>query len=152
MNYGAVLKKYIQAGNPSCSPQLLEALAKSKVDRIRLRVAENPGTPKEVLEFLSKDKNADVRVAVGINPSTPSHISNSLASDEDLNVRFGLAEDICCPAELLDKLSHDSNPYISCRARQTKLLLLAEGRPGNVDCHRLFRWVTESEQSGLRYA
>lgn len=152
MNYGAVLKKYIRAGNPSCSPQVLEALAKSKIDRIRLRVAENPVTPKEVLEQLATDPNPDVRIAVGINPSTPSHISNRFADDDDLNVRFGLAEDIACPAELLDKLSRDSNPYISCRANQTKQLRLAEGRATTFDCHRLFRWVTDSDQSGLRYA
>ena len=44
MKYADILK-YVQAGNPSCSPELLEALARDKVDRIRLRVAENPGTP-----------------------------------------------------------------------------------------------------------
>ena len=152
MNYGAVLKKYVQAGNPSCSPQLLAVLAKSEIDRIRLRVAENPRTPKEVLEYLSTDTNPDVRIAVGINPSTPRHISNSLAADDDLNVRFGLAEDMSCPTELLDKLSQDSNPYISCRANQTRQLRVAEGKATNFDYHRLFKWVTDPDQSGLRYA
>ncbi len=152
MNYGAVLKKYIQAGNPNCSPRLLAALAKSKVDRIRLRVAENPNTATDVLDLLSQDQNADVRIAVGVNPSTPSHISNRLALDEDLNVRFGLAEDINCPTELLDKLSRDPNPYISCRADQTKHLLMAESRANSFDYHRLFRWITEPDQSNLSYA
>ncbi len=152
MNYGAILKRDIQAGNPNCSPRLLAALANSKVDRIRLRVAENPNTAADVLDFLSRDENADVRIAVGVNPSTPSHISNRLAFDQDLNVRFGLAEDVNCPAELLDKLSRDANPYISCRAEQTKHLLTAESRASNIDCHRLFRWIRETDQSGLRYA
>lgn len=151
MNYAAVFKRYIQAGNPNCSPVLLKALSQSQVDRIRLRVAENPNTPVEVLDFLSRDKNAEVRIAVGVNPATPNHISNRLASDEDLNVRFGLAEDMACPPELLDTLSHDANPYISCRAKQTKELLLAESKP-SFDCHPFFRWVTEPDQSGLRYA
>ena len=32
VNYGAVFKRYIQAGGPNCSPLLLEAVAKSKVE------------------------------------------------------------------------------------------------------------------------
>ncbi len=152
MNYSSVLKKYVQAGNPNCSPENLKALAASKIDRIRLRVAENPNTPKEALELLSTDTNPDVRVAVGVNPSTPTHISNNLAADADLNVRYGLAEDVTCPTELLDKLSHDSNPYISCRAKQTKHLRMAESRATNLESNQLFRWVTNSDQSGFRYA
>ena len=151
MNYGVVLKKYIQAGNPNCSPRLLAALSKHKVDRIRLRVAENPSTPEEVLTSLAYDRNPDVRVAVGVNPSTPCSVSNSLALDEDLNVRFGLAEDLSCPTELLDKLLLDPNPYVSCRARQTKQLLLAEERVNNFDYHRFFRWCTDND-SGFSYA
>jgi len=151
MNYGAFFNKYIQAGDPSCSPQILAALARHKVDRIRLRVAENTSTPAEVLESLSADRNADVRIAVGVNPATPAYVSNRLACDQDLNVRFGLAEDISCPGALLEILSRDSNPYISCRARQTKQLLLAEERVNNFDYNHFFRWCTDND-SGFSYA
>jgi hypothetical protein len=152
MKYADILK-YVQAGNPNCSPELLEALARDKVDRIRLRVAENPGTPIDILELLAADQNVDVRIAVGTNPSTPLHIRYSMAFDSDQNVRLGLAEDLNTSIELLDKLSHDVNPYVSCRAEQTKELILSQGQPNTFDCHRFFRWANQgADQPGLRFA
>jgi hypothetical protein len=127
--HGDVLSNYVKAGNQSCSPELLEAMAHSEIDRIRLRVAENPRTPQDVLEVLAADKNADVRIAVGTNPSTPPCISYRLAFDEDPNVRMGLADDISTPIELLDKLTEDPNPYVSYRAAQTKEIVLSQGKP-----------------------
>ncbi|MBS1955257.1 MAG: hypothetical protein JST89_13810 [Cyanobacteria bacterium SZAS-4] len=152
MKYGAGLKKYVQAGDQSCSPEKLQALAKSKVDRIRLRVAENDHAPKEALELLARDCNPDIRIAVGINPNTPPHIRFSLAADEDVNVRFGLAEEITCPVELLEKLCQDNNPYVSCRANQTRQLRFAEPRASNFECKRLFRWVSDCDFPGFKYA
>jgi hypothetical protein len=131
---------YIKAGSNSCSPQLLEELAHSEVDLIRIRVAENPVTPLEILEILAADKNADVRIAVGTNPSTPAHISYGLAFDEDPNVRLGLAEDMNTPVELLEKLAEDTNPYVSCRAAQTKEYIAALAQANTSGCHRFFRW------------
>jgi hypothetical protein len=151
--YREMLGKYVQAGSQSCSPNMLEQLAHSDVDRIRLRVAENPNTPMDVLELLATDRNADVRVAVGTNPSTPPHISYALAFDVDPNVRLGLAEDLNTPIELLDKLMEDENPYVSFRASETKALAVSGDKPRDFGCHRFFRWAARGmDQPELRYA
>ena len=151
--YGEILSNYVQAGSQSCSSSVLEQLAHSDVDRIRLRVAENPKTPIDVLELLSTDSNADVRVAVGTNPSTPAHMSYALAFDVDPNVRLGLAEDLNTPIELLDKLMEDENPYVSSRATETKAIKLSGDKPLDFGCHRFFRWAAKGvEQPELRYA
>lgn len=151
--YGDIISKYVQAGSQSCSPELLEAMAHSDIDRIRLRVAENPRTPIDVLEILAADKNADVRVAVGTNPSTPPYISYRLAFDEDPNVRLGLADDINTPIELLEKLSEDSNPYVSYRAIETRDIVLSQGKPRRFG-RRFIRWLKEgiSDSHPLKYA
>lgn len=151
--YRETLNNYIKAGSQSCSPQEMERLAHSEIDRIRLRVAENQATPIELLELLSKDRNPDVRVAVGTNPSTPADISYSLAFDEDPNVRLGLADDINSPLELLEKLMEDENPYVSCRARQTKDLIVARIQQRDFACHRFFRWASKgADAPELKYA
>jgi hypothetical protein len=150
--YGDILSNYVKAGSQSCSPELLEAMAHSDIDRIRLRVAENPRTPKDILEILAADKNADVRVAVGTNPSTPPYLSYRLAFDEDPNVRLGLADDINTPIELLDKLAEDSNPYVSYRAAHTKQIVLSQGKARSFG-RRFIRWLKEGvNQPDMRYA
>ncbi|MBY0356580.1 MAG: hypothetical protein K2W82_01155 [Candidatus Obscuribacterales bacterium] len=150
--YGDVLSNYVKAGSQSCSPELLEAMAHSDVDRIRLRVAENPRTPIDILEVLAADKNADVRVAVGTNPSTPPYISYKLAFDEDINVRLGLADDVHTPIELLETLTEDANPYVSYRAVQTKDIVLSQGKPRRFG-RRFIRWLKEGmNKPELRYA
>lgn len=151
--YGEILSNYVQAGSQSCSPGVLEQLAHSDVDRIRLRVAENPNTPTDVLELLSTDRNADVRVAVGTNPATPPHMRYAIAFDVDPNVRLGLAEDLNTPIELLDKLMEDENPYVSFRASETKALIVSRDKPREFGCHRFFRWAAKgADQPELRYA
>ncbi|HEY9712394.1 MAG TPA: hypothetical protein V6C72_02930 [Chroococcales cyanobacterium] len=151
--YREGLNGYVQAGNPSSSPELLEQLAHSELDRIRQRVAENTRTPVEVLELLATDRNADVRIAVGTNPSTPEHIRYSLAFDEDPNVRLGLAEDVNTPIELLERLMEDEHPYVSCRANDTKEVILSWGKPRDFGCHRFFRRAAGiSGKANLRYA
>jgi hypothetical protein len=151
--YGDILSNYVKAGSQSCSPELLEAMAHSEIDRIRLRVAENPRTPIDVLGLLAKDKNADVRIAVGSNPSTPPYVSYRLAFDEDPNVRFGLADDINTPIELLDKLCDDANPYVSNRAAKTKEIALAQGKAKSFGSTRFFKWAGKGlSQPNLRYA
>ncbi|MBY0357975.1 MAG: hypothetical protein K2W82_08240 [Candidatus Obscuribacterales bacterium] len=151
--YTNILNNYVKVGSQSCSPRLLAELAHSEVDRIRLRIAENPRTPVEVLEILAADKNADVRVAVGINPSTPPHISFRLAFDEDPNVRLGLADDLSTPIALLEKLMDDPNPYVSCRAKQTRELISSGKESGVYKCRRFFRWCGRAaENSRPQYA
>ncbi len=151
--YTDILSNYVRAGSESCSPQVLAELAQSEVDRIRLRVAENSNAPLAVLELLASDKNPDVRIAVGTNPSTPTHIKQSFAFDEDPNVRFGLADDLNTPMELLDQLIDDSNPYVSCRAQETKEIILSRCQPHALDCHRFFLWASRcADPAELRYA
>jgi hypothetical protein len=148
--HGDLWTNYVKIGSLSCSPQLLEAMAKSEIDRIRLRVAENPKTPVDILELLVSDKSPDVRVAVGTNPSTPAHISYRLAFDEDLNVRLGLADDLNTPIELLEKLMNDANPYVSIRAAQTKEIALSQGKLRSLG-KKFMRWFKEG-LTELKYA
>lgn len=140
--YGEILSNYVKAGSQSCSPQILEAMAHSEIDRIRLRVAENPNTPIEVLELLATDRNIDVRSAVGTNPSTPAYLSYQIAFDEDPNVRLGLADDINTPIEVLEKLTEDVNPYVSYRARQTINIAQSQGKARRIG-FALFKWTSK---------
>jgi len=154
--YGDALTNYIKAGNQSSSPKLLEDLAHSEVDQIRLRVAENPRTPLHLLELLARDNNADVRIAVGTNPSTPVSLSYILACDVDPNVRLGLADDINTPLELLDRLCNDPNPYVSHRAAQTKRIVLSQPQPSKqkkFGIERYFKWTRKLlKNNELSYA
>lgn len=150
--YGDIFTHYVKAGSQSCPPQLLEEMAHSEIDRIRLRVAENPRTPLDILELLASDKNPDVRVAVAANPSTPAYISYRLAFDEDPNVRLGLADDVNSPVELLAKLMEDENPYVSCRAAQTKDIVLSQDKPRSFG-KKLLRWIKKGmNEPELRFA
>lgn len=150
--YGELLDTYVKAGSQSCSAEVLESLAHSEIDCIRLRVAENPKTPIDTLDLLSTDRCSDVRVAVGINRSTPAYISFRLTLDEDPNVRLGLADDINTPVELLEKLCEDENPYIACRAKQTIDIIRSQGNARNIG-NVLFRFAgTGWNQADLRYA
>ncbi|HEY9773517.1 MAG TPA: hypothetical protein V6C81_06880 [Planktothrix sp.] len=147
---GDAFKHYLKAGSQSCSPELLEAMAHSEIDRIRVRVAENPRTPIDVLEILAMDKNVDVRVAVGTNPSTPPYLSYKLASDDEPNVRLGLAEDVNTPVEILDKLADDANPYVSHLAMQTRAIVMSQGKPRTFG-RRFVRWFKNGGPE-LRFA
>lgn len=150
--YGDALNNYIKAGSQSCPPEILEVLAHSEIDRIRLRVAENPRTPKDILELLASDKNVDVRIAAGTNPSTPAYVSYRLAFDEDPDVRLGLADDVNTPIELLEKLMEDSNPYVSHRAAQTRDIVLSQGKVRSFG-QKLLHWVKNGlDEPELRYA
>lgn len=151
--YGRFLENYVRAGSQQCSPALLEQLAHSEIDRIRLRVAENPNTPVAVLKLLASDINADVRAAVGTNPTTPRSLIHTLAEDPDPNVRLGLAENLNTSIEILDKLKDDENPYISLRATETKNLVLSAEQAKESGCHRFFKWQTNQNATPeLRYA
>lgn len=150
--YDKILDSYIKAGSQSCSADMLEVMAHSDIERIRLRVAENPKTPIDILEILSTDRCPDVRIAVGTNHSTPAFISFKLAFDEDPNVRLGLADDINTPIELLEKLSEDENPYIACRARQTINIICSQGKPRSIG-NIVLRFAGKNyDQPDLKYA
>jgi len=150
--YEKVLDNYIKAGSQNCSAGVLEAMAHSEIERIRLRVAENPRTPTDILELLSMDRSPDVRIAAGSNQSTPPHVSFRLASDEDPNVRLGLADDINTPIELLEKLTEDENPYVACRAMQTINIINSQGKPRSIG-HVLLRLPRKGfDEPELKYA
>lgn len=150
--YGDILSNYVKAGSQSCSPEVLEALAHSEIDWIRLRVAENPKTPIDVLQLLSTDRYPDVRVAVGTNPSTPPYVSFKLVFDEDANVRLGLADDVNTPIELLEKLTEDANPYVAYRARETINIVQSQGNCRSIG-HLLLKWAGKGkDQPDLKYA
>lgn len=148
-----IFSDYIKAGSQSSSPEVLEELADSKFDRIRLRVAENVKSPINVLEKLSRDNNSDVRIAVGTNPAAPLAVCLPLALDGDPNVRLGLANDLSTPVELLDKLVEDANPYICCRAKQTKDLILSKQDKPSFG-QEMARWANSimEDSTELRYA
>lgn len=152
-NCGDIFSEYIKAGSADSAVEEMESLAKSKYDRIRLRVAENPNSPQHVLELLAKDGNPDVRVAVATNPQTCLSVSLPLALDEDPNVRLGLATDLSTPMELLEKLVDDVNPYISCRAIQTREVLLSKKNVASLG-QDLLNWANNvvDGTSELQYA
>jgi len=150
--YGDVLNDYVRAGSQSLPAEVLEALAHSEIDRIRLRVAENPRTPIDILELLSTDKNPDVRIAVGTNNSTPPYVSFKLTLDEDPNVRLGLADDVNTPIELLEKLTQDENPWVSSRAIDTIRIIRSQGAPKSIS-RVLFKWPARGfDYPELKYA
>lgn len=150
--FGDIFTDYVKAGSHNCSPDMLEAMAHSSIDLIRLRVAENPRTPVEALEVLASDKNTDVRIAVGTNPSTPPYLSYQLAFDEDPSVRLGLADDVNAPLELLEKLGEDANPYVSYRAKQTREIVESQGMAKTIGC-QFTNWVAKGmDEPELRYA
>ncbi len=150
--HGVILSNYVKAGSQSCSPELLEAMAYSEIDRIRLRVAENPKTPIDVLGLLATDKNVDVRIAVGCNPSTPPYVRYRLAFDEDPNVSLGLADDINTPLEILQKLTEHVNPYVAYRAKQTMQIVQSQGKPKSFGS-RFLNWAAKGvDKPDFRYA
>ncbi|HET8842085.1 MAG TPA: hypothetical protein VFN35_11495 [Ktedonobacteraceae bacterium] len=58
-----------EAGNPTLSPERLEAL--STYPYLRGIVASNPGAPASLLERLARDPHDQIRQAVAGNPNTP---------------------------------------------------------------------------------
>jgi hypothetical protein len=110
---------YLQACNPTASPNRLRELAHDCRMLIRSRVAENVATPQDVLQLLSSDITADVRMAVALNDTTPLTLLWELANDLSADVRFAIAENPHVAVEILIWLSADDNPYVACRAEQT---------------------------------
>ena len=57
------------AYNPSCPPEILTELAKSRDESTRCGVGANPNTPPAVLDELAKDVQESVRLYVSLNPA-----------------------------------------------------------------------------------
>jgi two-component system response regulator len=111
--------RYITAGNPHTSAEILEKLAKDSSAKIRCRVAENPNTSDAVLAVLAKDKEADVRLSVAENPHAPAKVLETLVNDPDDDVRLGLAANSSVPVNILRTLTSDENLYVVDRANKT---------------------------------
>lgn len=120
------ISQYIQAGKRNCPTKLMQELAGSKYEKVRMRVAENEKTPLEILEKLAEDRSADVKIAVATNSRTPFEIVCKLTSDEDPNVRLGIAEAPGTIVPILEKLTDDANPYVSCQAKKSLMIARAK--------------------------
>lgn len=104
--------RYVMAGNPHSSPDMLSKLAKETCHRVRCKVAENPHTPEAVLQSLAADPEPEVRLSVSENPSAPHQVLIGLAKDENDDVRLGMAANHRLPADILKILCEDENLYV----------------------------------------
>ncbi len=149
-----IFANYIRAGRRDADPGELRELAKSTMEKIRMRVAENPSAPEDVLATLAQDPHADVRIAVGSNSSASSKLMRLLARDPDPTVRYSIAESLAVEPVLLNFLANDPNPYVSVRARKTLSLLPPEGI-GKRRCNaglRLLQQETVAHSPELQFA
>ncbi len=104
--------RYVMAGNPHSSPDMLTKLAKETNHRIRCKVAENPHTPESVLTSLAADPDPEVRLSVAENPSAPHQVLEQLVKDENDDVRLGMAANHRLPPDILKMLAQDDNLYV----------------------------------------
>jgi hypothetical protein len=75
----------------SCDiPEILEALARDEITRIRRNVAGNSKTPPHVLISLAADPQASVRYQIATNLKTPLSALDILSGDTDEDVRSAL--------------------------------------------------------------
>ena len=117
--------RYVMAGNPHTSPEILVRLALESKPQIRSRVAENPRTPASALWSLARDFETGVRLAVADNPNCPDNILEELANDSHDDVRLELASNPAIPPHILTKLSEDENLYVVDKAKKTLATLAA---------------------------
>lgn len=108
--------RYVLAGNPHTSQEILSRLGKEKNATIRMRVAENPHTPISLLKELAQDSDPEVRLGVAENPNAPVELLEKLAADSHEDVRLGLASNPQCPTQILKQLATDENPHIVAAA------------------------------------
>ncbi len=111
--------RYVMAGNPHTSPEILSKLAAETNPQIRKRVAENPETPLSALKTLARDSEHEVRLSLVENPKLPQEILEELASDSHDDVRLELAANPHLPEKILQKLANDENLYVVDRARKS---------------------------------
>lgn len=111
--------RYVMAGNPHTSPEILKRLANERSKQIRRRVAENPRTPQATLMELASDPEPEVRMSVSENPNAPVSLLETLAQDSHDDVRMGLAENSKLPDSILELLAADENMFVMSAARKT---------------------------------
>ena len=117
--------RYIVAGNPNTPKEVLAKLSTDVLETVRRRVAENARCPVTVLSQLVFDPSVDVRLAVAENTNTPPELLEQLAADDCVDVSYCVAENPHIPVEILRCLAEDSNPYVSCRAQKTVIMVLS---------------------------
>lgn len=117
--------RYVMAGNPHTSPEILVRLASESKSQIRMRVAENPKTPLSALWSLARDFENEVRLAVAENPNAPINLLEELARDPNDDVRLELATNMQLPTSVLSILAEDENLYVVDKARKTLAALAA---------------------------
>lgn len=120
--------RYVMAGNPHTSPEILVRLAAESKHQIRARVAENPRTPASALWSLARDFEKEVRIAVSDNPNAPDNILEELAKDSHDDVRLEMASNPALPTHILDILSKDENLYVVDKAKKTLESLTATSK------------------------
>jgi hypothetical protein len=133
---------YLVAGSLLTPPSKLALLSQSAIPHVRGRVAENPNCPVALLSWLAQDSNPEVRLSVAYNPKAPAILLDWLVNDECPDVLFALAEDHNLAAPLLAKLSHNDNPYIAERAKQTLERLPLSEKVSWLDSSAFLEWKT----------
>ena len=111
--------RYVIAGNPHTSANVLSKLAFERNAHIRRRVAENPNTPLSVLDNLIEDPSEEVRAGLAENPNLPTRLLERLAKDSNEDVRLSIATNPRAPLKLLRQLSTDTNGYVMSAAQKT---------------------------------
>ena len=106
-----------EAGKSDELVALLRDLSEADDMGSRWAVAKNHHTPTDVLEKLAKDKINLVRALVATNPNTPVPILNSLFSDEKI-VRDGLSGNPNTPEKLLKILAGDVDKMVRLRVAE----------------------------------
>jgi len=93
------------AADDSTSPEALERLAKDRLVRVRVRVANNRRAPAKALALLSEDEERSVRAAVARHSSTPVGVLVALSGGEDAIVLRRVAENPRTPPGHLTTLA-----------------------------------------------
>jgi len=107
--------RWQSAGNPQCSPQVLELLAGDPNWTVRQRVVQNPGCPLPLLQQLARDPDRFVRRAAARHPLAPERLLAALAGDPEAWVRAGVASLRRCPQPIFQHLARDPSPAVRRR-------------------------------------
>ena len=111
--------RWAVAKNHHTPSDVLEKLAKDKINLVRALVATNPNTPASLLGTFFSDEKI-VRDGLSGNPNTPEKFLKVLAMDGDKMVRMRVAENPGTPAGILKELLEDKDKDV-VKAAEFKL-------------------------------
>lgn len=103
--------RWAVAKNHHTPSDILEKLAKDKINLVRALVATNPNTPTSILKTFFSDEKI-VRDGLSGNPNTPEKLLKILAVDADRMVRMRIAENPGTPTNILKELLEDNDKDI----------------------------------------